>query len=313
MNTSDAAHGKWEFIFKEYGLPPHTGNKHYNGPCPLCGKKKKFRIDDKHGTGGWICVCGHGNGLDLIMAKTGREYTEVCREIDVMIGNDGNKDIAVTMEDDGHIMAMEHYNSLYPVKGSPVERYLASRGITLLPQHSVRFSQREYSTSVKSDLPAMYCVASNYKNRIKYKHCTFILEDKKANIEAPKQMGTIKEYSGAVAVKLFGYGTILGIAEGIETALSTTQMYRIPTWSTMNSAFMKRFLAPEGVEVLYIFADNDKNGTGLAAAFECGRSNILKANSIKEVVIVWPLKDESDFNDILLDEKPKVMKWKLKK
>ncbi len=43
---------------------PHRG-KH--GPCPACGGKDRFRLDDKAGRGTWFCnLCGAGDGLDLV-------------------------------------------------------------------------------------------------------------------------------------------------------------------------------------------------------------------------------------------------------
>lgn len=314
MTTSEAAQGRWEEIFTHYKLPPVTGKRHYKGPCPLCGKKNKFRIDDKHGKGSWICVCGSGNGFDLLMSKTGLEYLEICEEVDKITGNDNpGRTIEVQMKDNSHHEELKYFSKMMSVEKSPVQAYLKSRGITIMPDHSVRFSIKEYSTSTKSRLSAMYCVASNYNNKIKYSHCTFLIGSNKANIEAPKQMKTITEYSGSIAVKMFKYKDKLGIAEGVETALSCNQMFNIPTWSVLTSSFMKRFVVPKGVKEFYIFADNDRNGTGLASAFHCGRSNVLKANDVEQVHILWPLKDDSDFNDILSDIEPGIMQWTLKK
>ncbi|HDI9523330.1 TPA: DNA primase, partial [Escherichia coli] len=54
MQTKKAAVGQWGRIFEYYGMPPVTGVKHYNGPCPICGARGKFRCDDKDGSGSWI-------------------------------------------------------------------------------------------------------------------------------------------------------------------------------------------------------------------------------------------------------------------
>ncbi len=51
MQTKKAAVGHWGRIFEYYGMPPVTGVKHYNGPCPICGARGKFRCDDKDGSG----------------------------------------------------------------------------------------------------------------------------------------------------------------------------------------------------------------------------------------------------------------------
>lgn len=44
MRTRDAAVGHWSRIFEYYGMPPVTGVKHYNGPCPICGAEVNFAV-----------------------------------------------------------------------------------------------------------------------------------------------------------------------------------------------------------------------------------------------------------------------------
>ncbi|MER2910388.1 DNA primase, partial [Morganella morganii] len=39
MRTVEAVRGRWPEIFEYYQLPPVTGKKHYQGECPVCGKK----------------------------------------------------------------------------------------------------------------------------------------------------------------------------------------------------------------------------------------------------------------------------------
>ena len=74
MNTKQAAIGRWSEIFEYYGLPGITGKNHFKGECPLCGRKGKFRCDDKNGTGSFICVCGSGDGWTLLTGATGKEF-----------------------------------------------------------------------------------------------------------------------------------------------------------------------------------------------------------------------------------------------
>ena len=69
MNTLQAAQGRWDEILKHYGLWI-SGNKHYES-CPLCNKKKKFRIHERDGNAFWICVCGNGSCIDLLKDITG--------------------------------------------------------------------------------------------------------------------------------------------------------------------------------------------------------------------------------------------------
>ena len=64
---------------------------------------------------------------------------------------------------------------------------------------------------------------------------------------------------------------------------------------------MKKFKAPMDVDHLVIFADNDLNGTGLAAAFECANKNLLSNNTVKKVTIRWT-ENKGDFNDLLHED-----------
>ncbi|MEH8118826.1 DUF927 domain-containing protein [Aeromonas allosaccharophila] len=60
-----AAAGHWPELLAAVGIDIPRRGKH--GPCPACGGKDRFRLDDKGGRGTWICnQCGSGDGLDLV-------------------------------------------------------------------------------------------------------------------------------------------------------------------------------------------------------------------------------------------------------
>lgn len=64
-NLQQMAVGRWFEIFSAAGIDVKENKKH--GPCPLCGGKDRFRVDDKDGRGSWICnQCGAGDGLKLV-------------------------------------------------------------------------------------------------------------------------------------------------------------------------------------------------------------------------------------------------------
>ncbi|SFO05686.1 toprim domain-containing protein, partial [Xenorhabdus japonica] len=65
----------------------------------------------------------------------------------------------------------------------------------------------------------------------------------------------------------------------------------------MNAGHMAKFIAPRGVNHLIIFADNDWNATGEAAAYACANKNLLANNDIEKVSVRYP--DLGDFNDLL--------------
>nr|WP_246336085.1 toprim domain-containing protein [Azomonas macrocytogenes] len=98
---------------------------------------------------------------------------------------------------------------------------------------------------------------------------------------------------------------ILGLAEGLETALSAYRATGIATWSTVNAQLMKTFECPEGVHTVIIWADRDRSRTGEVAA------NVLKArleaNGISVIVLLPQLAIAAkakgiDWNDVLVGQ-----------
>jgi len=301
MKTVEFVIGKWPAIFEHYGLPPVTGKRHYKGECPSCGKKNKYRCDDKDGTGSWVCVCGSGNGWKILTIATGKDFPTLAKEIDDSFGNSYSREQKPAPTSNRLDSAMARVKQSEKIKGTNVHEYLKSRGIYELPTKASFCSKGN-----------MYSIATDSLGKPVYSHETYLTGAKKADIEVNKKALSLAQENHHVdmaVIRLFEVASTLGIAEGIETALSCRQIYKCSTWSTMNSGFMKKFRAPSGVDHLIVFADNDKNGTGLAAAFECGRANILAKNDVKRVTIRWP-GDVEDFNDMLVNGS-QVFEWKL--
>ncbi|MGL5489985.1 MAG: primase-helicase zinc-binding domain-containing protein, partial [Shewanella sp.] len=70
-DVAAAACGHWPELLANLGVTVPPRKQH--GPCPACGGKDRFRLDDKGGRGTWICSqCGAGDGLDLIRRVTGK-------------------------------------------------------------------------------------------------------------------------------------------------------------------------------------------------------------------------------------------------
>jgi len=88
----------------------------------------------------------------------------------------------------------------------------------------------------------------------------------------------------------------LGIAEGIETALSVMATGWSPVWATLSASTMANFPVLLGIEALTLFADNDASGTGWAAATACADRWLAGGLECS----VWtPPNRGDDFNDIL--------------
>ena len=69
----------------------------------------------------------------------------------------------------------------------------------------------------------------------------------------------------------------------------------------MNTANLKNFMFDDFVRHGYIAADNDHNGAGMAAAFACAHSNILRRPNLEKITILCPSQLGHDFNDALIN------------
>lgn len=306
MKTTEAAKGQWATIFEHYGLPPITGKHHYKGECPVCSSRGKYRCDDADGRGTWICTCGSGDGMKLLSLTQNKPFNVLCAEIDRLIGNDYQhaKNPVHSSTASLRQKALRKYSRLSGLKNTSGAGYLRQRGIYQLPVDSVRFNDRQRHGG--RVYQALYSLATDDKGELCYLHQTLLDGENKADIgDSAKRLKSLQEesylnHARSIAIRMFPVSSTLGIAEGIETALSAHQIYNVNTWATINSGFMKKFRVPAGVKNLIIFADRDENSaTGLAAAYECAHANLLAKNDLQRVSVYWP--DHDDFNNLLMN------------
>lgn len=272
QRTKDAAKGRWSGILQEFGVPSAAlRNKH--GPCPLCGSKNNFRWDNKDGSGSYICTCSAGDGMALAMAYTGQEFSDVASRIDAIVGNirpDAPARPAMSDEDRLALLRRVYGESRAVEVGDPVHRYLASRHVDeLIYPKALRFHPKlaDGDGRIRPAMIAMVGVPGAPK--FCSMHRTFLRSDGvgKAEMENPKKLmaGTLPD--GACVMLSEFHGGKLGIAEGIETALSASAMFEMPVWSAISSALLAKWSPPEGCDEVAVFADNDPKFGGQAAAF----------------------------------------------
>jgi putative DNA primase/helicase len=242
--------------------------------------------------------------MNLLCQITGKQFAEIAKEIDDILGRSYEKQEAKPRI----ITPLDRWSRLSPIRGTDAEQYLNSRGIRIMPMRGIKFG---YEQVQGKRYGCMYAIAVNGAGEPCYVHQTFLDGTKKAEFPhlPTRKLTTIKQTEDSIAIRLDNSDTILGIAEGIESALSAQQRFKVPTFSTINTAFMKRFKVPAGVETLMIFADSDNNGAGHAAAFECAHKNMVnKKNDLKQVIVRWPR--TGDFNDAMGTD---IMEWVFKR
>lgn len=277
--TETAAKGKWKGILLELGVP-EACLKNRHGPCPLCGGKDRFRWDNLDGRGTFICnSCGAGNGMHLAIQFTGQPFHVIAPRIDTMLGNlnaDAPQQRQVMSDDKRKDLLRATLAATHPVKpGDLVDTYLATRYLDRRAYPSaLRFGEalNDGEGGVRPCMVAMVDVYgetdSGGRPRPCSLHRTFLRPDGKgkAEMKAPRKLtpGTLPDGACVMLSDWPGYGAI-GIAEGIETAMSASALFEMPVWAALNATMMEKWLPPEGAEEVSIFIDNDANFRGLRA------------------------------------------------
>lgn len=153
------------------------------------------------------------------------------------------------------------YFSAGPVIGSPAEAYLAGRGLT--PGEDLRFSTlapRRYDD--EGGVPGMVAAIRNVHGELTGAQVTH-LDPQGRKI---KRLTFGKIAGGAVRLAQIAQDGVLGVAEGVETALAFQALYGVPTWAALSATGIEQFDIPPGVSRLVIAADKDDNSRGLEAA-----------------------------------------------
>lgn len=310
--SANAAKGKWRGLLIAFGLPEGC-LKDKHGPCPLCGGTDRFRWDNREGKGTYICgQCGAGDGFKLASEFTGKAWKQIADEVDALVGN--IKAEAPRREitaDDTARMLRETYTATVPVKpGDLVHRYLAARGIDeVVYPAALRFgaSLRDGEGGVRPCMVAMVGVygETDAKGRQRFvsMHRTFLRPDGsgKADMSAPRKMmpGELPDGACVMLSEWTGGGTI-GIAEGIETAMSASAIFGVPVWAAISSGMMAKWTPPPGAEEVAIFGDNDLKFGGQAAAYQLAHRLAVKG---MPVTVGIPDIPGTDWNDVYRNRK----------
>jgi hypothetical protein len=152
------------------------------------------------------------------------------------------------------------WQSATAISDSPVARYLAQRGL-LRASDQLRYLARTPlgPRGAAQFLPAMLAAVTTDIGIIAV-HRTFleVRSGRLAGFERPKRaLGSLG--CGAVRLVPAQQGR-LGLAEGIESALSAMQLFGIPCWATLGNERFGLVAIPESVCELYLFIDNDAGG-----------------------------------------------------
>lgn len=292
--------GKWRGVLASFGLPD-SALKDRHGPCPMCGGRDRFRFDNKEGRGTFYCnQCGSGDGWDFLMKFRGWDFAKAADEVRAICGRVQPEPIRQeTTEEEKRKRLRELWTASSPIqRGDLADKYFRARGIDEAEYpKSLRFCPSCWYAHEKH-YPALIAVVSDIDGKPVTLHRTWLAPDGsgKAPEDETRRIMPGKIPDGA-AIRLGEADHSLGVAEGVETALSAMQIYEMPVWAVINTTMMEKWEPPVSVEELTIFADNDAKFGGQKAAYSLAHRLAVKGLA---VTVKVPELDGTDFNDILL-------------
>lgn len=190
------------------------------------------------------------------------------------------------------------------IAGTPVEHYLATRGVdakdtTGLLDLGFAAGQPYFEDGkLVGYYSTMIGIVRDCRTgAILSLHRTYLQDDgsAKADVGSPKKfLSSVK--GGLVSLGNFVGGLEVGVAEGIESALSLRVGAGIPAAALLSSALFQHFVPGRATRAITIAADSD--GAGLRASQEL--ADRLRAVGIA-VRIVIPPPPYNDINDVLRD------------
>lgn len=180
------------------------------------------------------------------------------------------------------------------IPGTPAAEYLAWRGLNMpIAPDVLRFHRSCWCTALGERLPAMIARTSDpVTGELMGIQRIYLRPNGKGRALKEKPM-----LGPAGIVRLYPDEDVtigLGIAEGIETALSVATRGWQPVWAALTAGGIERFPVLPGIEALAIFADNDESGRGVQAARQCARH---WAAAGREVRITYPEITDTDWAD----------------
>jgi putative DNA primase/helicase len=302
---AERCRGRWPSILMQLGI--NLGDKalaHRNTACPMCGGTDRFHFTDRDGVGLWHCRgCGEGgDGVRLVMRMKRVGFKEAAALIEGVIGG------AERTEPRGKGGALRDplkpWRNARPfILGTLAATYLKNRelALTVDEARSLRFDNALWHWPSEMRWPAVVALIRRADGTELTAHQTFLAADgsSKAPVDRPRLFPAGRDPTGGGV----WFGTpdperefIVG--EGIESTISAMRLYESPAGCAALSAHgVRRLILPAEARRVRIFADNDLDGKGLAAAVE---ARLRWRAEGRSVAVSYSKNVGEDANDILV-------------
>jgi putative DNA primase/helicase len=296
----DRTRGQWHSILTGLGIDARYLTRK-NTACPLCrAGTDRFRFIDNNGDGTWICnQCGTGSGSDLAIKFTGLPFREVAPRIEELIGEAPTIHEHPRRNEANIRFGLRRlWAGSTPVhRGDHVDKWLRFRRIELdLFPSCLRTAARiPYYDDRFTHWPAMLALVAAPDGTASTIHRTYLTKEGfRAPVGKPRKV--FSPPTKGSAVRLSPPAPMLGIAEGIESALSAAKLFGVPVWAGLCASGIQNFEPPDGTRELIVFADNDANGVGQRAA----EAIAARLSDRISVSVRIPDRPDSDWNDDLV-------------
>jgi putative DNA primase/helicase len=190
--------------------------------------------------------------------------------------------------------ALRIWDVTRPPEGTPVEKYLRTRGITIAIPPSLRFHPR-----LKHKLGGIWSAMVALVTRVTDReptgiHRTYLSHDGagKAPLNSDEKM--MLGPCGGGVVRLGPVANPLLVGEGIETCLSAMQATGLTAWAALSASGLRDLQLPPEVQDITVLADGDDAGE--SAAKSAARRWIREGRLVR---IARPPAG-MDFNDMLM-------------
>ena len=286
MTPGEWTQGKWTQIIERLVGPEYVDGKHH--PCPRGDGTDCFRFSNVNGRGNYFCKCSNGDqdGFELIKCYHNTDFAGAAKLVEEIIGP-RDRDPQPRRQSYAERLRTE-------ARKSPRSRYLESRGLVMPPGllwHPAVDYFRDGQWIQK--YPAMLAPITRDRKFLTF-HCTYLEDGQKAPVDPCRKMLPGPGLKGA-AVELWPAGEVLGITEGIETAIAAHMLFDLPVWAALNTSLLKSWTPPDGVKRIVIFGDNDRNYAGQAAAYALAH----RLHGRVDIDIRFP-DQPGDYNDVLI-------------
>ncbi|HEV2285204.1 MAG TPA: primase-helicase zinc-binding domain-containing protein, partial [Steroidobacteraceae bacterium] len=221
-------------MLADLGIAPDFLRLKKAGPCPVCGGRDRYVFDNRLGRGDFLCrQCGAGDGFELLRRVHGWDFPEARRRVLNTAGLAGESlppprprpapTAAEPASPSAKVRAIVRSACMSSDCPDAVA-YLESRGIWPLPEGCMlkAHSSLDYwHDGQHARYPGLVAEVRDIAGALVTAHVTYLEHGRKIAAEDARKLLSPCTGRTGCAVRLLPLaGDTLGIAEGIETALS---------------------------------------------------------------------------------------------